>query len=118
MPLVACGALAYAVGLLAALSTPLHTAVATAPLGTAAATSWRAELETPAAGNGMARATIHDGSCHVRASLLLASGHGEPGEVASVRGDASLDARGLVVSRARLSDVRRPRSAAALRARV
>lgn len=83
-----------------------------------AGAEWRAELESPALPGGAARATLRRGTCGVRATLLVASGRGAAGEIATVRGLASTDSRGFLVQRATLSDVRRPRSLAVLRARV
>jgi len=160
MPLVAWGALAYAAGLLASLSTPIAIALGcagTAALASiaavvaergiasacaalmaagvlagiasqaaesrcrtrlAAAISWTVELENAAAPGGIARAMLRAERCEARTLLLVTSGRGGAGDVALVRGVASVDARGVLVRNATLSEVRHPRSLARLRARA
>ena len=160
MPLVAWGALAYALGLLLALSAPLlgtlgvvllaacasmaavyarrpihavyaalFMAGALIALGSAAAdgrcrarvsfaSAWTAELNTPAYPGGIARATIDAGACRAAATLLVEDGRASAGDVATVRGAASADDRGLLIRSASLSDVRRPLTLAVLRART
>jgi competence protein ComEC len=160
MPLVARGALAYALGLLVVQSIPLvpprasilacaaltmvairaRRPIAAACLSLLAAgllngfsarhaerqcgqrlargASWVVQLETAAAPGGIARATLGDGRCRARATLMLVTGRAQPGDRAVVRGAASLDARGLMIRRARLVEAHTPFSPAALRARV
>ena len=160
MPLVAWGALAYALGLLVALSAslpatlgvvllaacasmaavyagrPTHAVYAALlmagsliALGSAAADArcrarlsfadaWTVELNTAAYPGGIARATIDSGTCRAAATLLVQSGRASPGELATVRGAASADDRGLLIRSALLDDVRRPRTLAVLRARA
>lgn len=161
MPLVALGALAYTLGLLAGfappamafvamlaalamcvLSSPAHRPVlaASAAIAGAAtltalgaiaaerrcaeqlvrATAWTVELQSAAGGGsaGVARGTLRSGPCRSAATLLVLSGRAAAGEVALVRGVASAGDRGVLVRSAALSEVRRPRSFASMRADV
>src|SRR4051812_8302485 len=138
MPLVACAALAYAVGLALAVSgavgiVPLvvsgagtclaatirrrHTVAACAALfmagvfGGAAATTddrrcrarltaereWDAELLQHAEAGSVARATLRGAGCQVPATLLVATGEGGAGELATVRGVATAESDRIVV---------------------
>ena len=80
--------------------------------------SWTADLESPASPGGITRASIRARDCTVRATLLITSGRADAGTVATVRGYATADSRGLVVRDATLTDVRPARSFAWLRART
>ena len=82
------------------------------------APSWTAELDGVALPGGIARARLQGSGCEVRATLLVATGRAGAGDLSLVRGAASAGDRGLLVRDAVLSDVRHPRSLAALRARV
>jgi competence protein ComEC len=160
MPLVAWGALAYGVGLLAAftLSGVASTALAAMMLvtatacgarrgGTSAAIAllfvagelaafasaqhdaecaarlsraheWRGGFESAVRSGDVARATLHAGGCHARATLLVVTGAARSGDEARIRGDATADARGLLVRNVSLDAVTHRSSLAAVRARV
>ena len=79
---------------------------------------WTAELESPGSPGGIARATIRAHDCTSRATLLIGTGRAAAGTVATVRGSATADARGVIVRDATLSDVRPTRSFAWIRART
>ena len=81
-------------------------------------TSWTAELESAASPGDIARATMRAHDCTARATLLIDTGHADAGTVATVRGSATTDARGVVVRGAVLGDVRSTRSFAWIRART
>lgn len=160
MPLVAWGALAYALGLAAALSAPTPVVVSVvaasaaaclgaasrrygnaaacaalvmagcfAGLSAAAAErdcrtrllgqrSWTVELAQRADVGAVARGVARDGGCRVPVTLLVAHGRGGAGESATVHALATLESDRVVLRRAELTEVRRPRTLAALRARV
>lgn len=84
----------------------------------AAAREWNAEFEAPAEDGGVGRATLSARGCASRATLLVSSGRADAGSVATVRGIASADERGLFVRSARIHDARRPWSLSAVRARA
>lgn len=84
----------------------------------AALREWRAEFEGTAQAGGVARARLSASGCAAHATLLVASGHAEAGSVASVRGVASADPRGLFVRSARIRGAHRHPSLIALRARA
>ncbi len=84
----------------------------------AAAAAWSAALASPVAPGGVARATLQLGPCRVQATLLVVAGRAGPGDLAIVRGDATSDARGVLVREAALSGVRRPRSLEVARAQA
>ncbi len=92
-------------------ATSCRTRLATLP-------SWTAEFESPAAPGGIARATIRARNCTVRGTLLIASGRATAGTVATVRGSATADARGVIVRDATLADERPARVFVRLRART
>ena len=80
--------------------------------------AWTVELVDRAAPGAVARAVSRDGGCHVPVTLFVSRGQGAPGELATVRGSTSLESDRVVLRRAELTEVSRPRTLAAARARV
>lgn len=83
-----------------------------------AAHEWRATFDVPAEAGGVGRATLSANGCESHATLLVSAGRADAGSVATVKGTASADSRGLFVRSARVSDARRRWSLALLRARA
>jgi competence protein ComEC len=81
-----------------------------------AAREWTARFEAPAEAGAVGRATLAARGCESRATLLVSAGRADAGSEALVRGIASADERGLFVRSARVGNVRRPWSLAAMRA--
>ena len=80
--------------------------------------SWTVELVERAETGAVARAVALDGGCRVPVVLFIARGRAAPGDMAMVHGLAALESDRLVLRRAELTEVSRPRTLAAVRARV
>jgi len=83
----------------------------------AASHEWIAEFDAPAQEGGVGRATVSAAGCSAHATLLVSAGRADAGSRGRVRGIGSADERGLLVRSARILDVQRPWSFAAVRAR-
>jgi len=82
------------------------------------ARAWTTVLETPAVPGAMARGTLSAGGCSSSGAILVSAGAADAGMVASVRGIATADPRGLFVRSARVQDGRSRPSLSAVRARA
>lgn len=79
---------------------------------------WRIVFENAARSGDVAHTAIELGDCHSRATLLVTAGEAQAGDVARVRGDATVDARGVLVRNATIDEASHARSLASLRASV
>jgi competence protein ComEC len=82
------------------------------------ASAWHVAFEHGARAGGVAHAVVNAERCRVAATVLVAEGSAEPGDVGILRGEASASARGLFIRDALITGVRRTHSFAALRARA
>lgn len=105
-----------AAGTLLGMADVRHAALCIARL--TAVREWTATFEAPAQAGGVGRAQLSAKGCEARATLLVSSGRADAGSVATVRGIASGDARGLFVRSAHIRDAHRRPSLVALRARA
>jgi competence protein ComEC len=103
-------------GELAGLATAERDARCTSRLSHA--DEWRGTFESAAHAGGVAHATLDAGECRSRATLLVAEGAAQAGDMARVRGDASAGPRGMFVRDARLDRASHPPTLTRLRAAV
>lgn len=80
--------------------------------------AWTVALAERADAGGIARGVVRGGSCDVPVTLFIARGRAAAGEVATARGEAARESNRVVLRRAELTEVSRPRTLAAARARV
>ena len=80
--------------------------------------AWVVELEERANPGGVARAVTREGGCRVPLTLFVARGEGSPGDRATAHGLAALESDRVVLRRAELTEVSRPRTMAVVRTRV
>ncbi len=66
---------------------------------------WRAEFESDATSGGLTHAVVTSGSCSSRAALLVVDGSAGAGQLATVRGRATVGERGLFIEDASIDSV-------------
>src|SRR5205085_3355296 len=84
----------------------------------AARRRWELRVDAPAAAGDVARGTLTAEGCTRRATVLVAEGHGAPGEVLLAMGQPSMDERAVLVQNGRITPLRADGVLARLRART
>jgi competence protein ComEC len=115
--LTACAVLVVAAGaIFVAVAEARHERACAAVL--AARGRWELRVDAPVAGGDVARGALSADGCTRRATVLVADGQGAPGEVLLVTGQASADARSVLVQNGHLVRLHPDGLLARLRARA